>query len=321
MRKSVFFRLSAVWMTVSAVLTATCLIACGTNVGKNTVLEPVPEEFKERSLHPGTMERLQYQTWESFTYDEHSQGLEKEAWVYLPYGYTPDKRYNIFYISHGAWSDETTVMGTDGEPSGFKDVIDNAMDAGRISPMILVMLTYNNTDDMDSWDTELSARLTEQFHNELMNDLIPAVEERYSTYAEDTTPDKLRKSRDHRGFGGYSMGSVHTWCTFCNALDYFRYFMPISGGYTSDGRYMAEAVEKQGYTSKDFFIYALSGPDDFAYYALKDQLDAMGTVKDTFIDADTDKKGNYLFREMGGYEHGPEAADLFTYNGLRYFWN
>lgn len=51
-------------------------------------------------------------------------------------------------------------------------------------------------------------------HNELLNDLIPAVESRYSTYAEDTTPVGIAASRDHRGFGGFSMGSVNMWCTF-----------------------------------------------------------------------------------------------------------
>lgn len=37
----------------------------------------------------------------AFTYEEHSQRLTKEAWVYVPYGYDENKQYDIMYLSHG----------------------------------------------------------------------------------------------------------------------------------------------------------------------------------------------------------------------------
>ena len=72
--------------------------------------------------------RLDYDTWESFSYAEHTKKIRKTAWVYLPYGYTDQKQYNIFYLSHGGWSDETTVMGTDQNPSPFKNIVDHAIE-------------------------------------------------------------------------------------------------------------------------------------------------------------------------------------------------
>ena len=205
-------------------------------------------------------------------------------------------------------------------PNSFKNVIDHAIEDGKITPMIFVMLTYNNTDGQDSWDYSLAIKLTDQFHNELVNDLIPAVESRYSTYAENATIDGIRASRDHRGFGGFSMGSVNTWCTFRYAIDCFRYFMPMSGNYTTDGRYMADLVKAQGFGPEDFFLFAMSGPDDFAYSGFKRQIDAMGKETDMFIYGDTESEGNLAFREMAGYTHGPEASNLYTYNGLQFFW-
>lgn len=154
-------------------------------------LEYIPDGYRQPSGHPGTLEKLTYQTWESFTYEDHEQALTKEAWVYLPYGYTEDQKYNVMYISHGGWSDETTVMGTDQNPRSFKHVIDHAIEDGKIRPLIIVLPTYNNTSGKDSGDYSLALRLTDQFHNELLNDLIPAVEGKYSTYAEDTTPTAL----------------------------------------------------------------------------------------------------------------------------------
>lgn len=71
-----------------------------------------------------------------------------------------------------------------------------------MQPMIIVCPTYNNTSGKDSADYGLALQLTDQYHNELVNDLLPAVEARYSTWAETTTPESLRASRDCRPRSG-----------------------------------------------------------------------------------------------------------------------
>ncbi len=285
-------------------------------------LEYIPDGYELPAKQQGTLEKLTYDTWESFTYEEHTQPLTKEAWVYVPYGYDKEERYNIMYLSHGGWSDETSIMGTDKNPRSFKYVIDHAIEDGKIRPLLIVLPTYNNTSGDDSGDYSLALQLTDQFHNELLNDLIPAAEDKYSTYAKDTTPEGIAASRDHRAFGGFSMGSVNTWCTFRYCLDYFRYFMPMSGNYTTDGEYMADLVRESGHDWDDFFIFSASGTKDFAYGSFKAQIQAMGNVKDkTFRFADNEKEGNLLFLEREGYSHDVTASDEYTYNGLRFFWN
>ncbi len=120
-----------------------------------------------------------------------------------------------------------------------------------MQPILIVLPTYNNTSPQDSGDYGLALRLTDNFHNEILNDLIPAAEGKYSTYAEDTTPEGFAASRDHRGFGGFSMGSVNTWRTFQYCLDYFRYFMPMSGsGYDGESAAIFRAAKQ----SADFYI-------------------------------------------------------------------
>lgn len=285
-------------------------------------LEYIPDGYENPATQQGTLNKLTYDTWESFSYEQKSNKMTKEAWVYLPYGYTDEEEYNVFYLSHGGWSNETTLMGTDDNPKSFKNVIDNAIQDGNIKPLIIVLPTYNNTSENDSSDYSLAIQLTNQFHNELVNDLIPAVESKYSTYAKDTTPQGLKESRDHRGFGGFSMGSVNTWNTFRYCLDYFRYFMPMSGSYTTDGEYMADLVRQQGYSSQDFFIFAASGTDDFAYSAFKAQIMAMANNSGgMFKLAKNESEGNMSFLEREGYKHDAKANDEYTYNGLRFFWN
>lgn len=221
----------------------------------------------------------------------------------------------------GEYYSESEHPGTPDRPAEFKNVLDNAMADGKIRPMIVVCPTYNNESEDDSADYSLALQLTENYHNELVNDLIPAVERTYSTYAEDTTPEGLEASRDHRAFCGFSMGSVATWRTFQYCLDYFRYFMPSSGNLTSDGEYMASLVRDSGHEWDDFFIFAASGTEDFAYSSFKSQIEAMADVSDgTFRYADNERDGNLYFLEQEGGVHSGEYAQEYFYNGLCWIW-
>lgn len=212
-------------------------------------LAQIPREYFEESDSPGTLVELTYDTYESMSYEEQDQVLKKRAIVYLPYGYSEDEQYNVFYLMHGGWSNETTYLGTPERPNEFKNVLDNGIADGKIRPMIVVCPTYNNESESDSSSYSLALRLTENYHNELLGDLIPAVEGTYSTYAEDTTAEGIRASRDHRAFCGFSMGSVATWRTFQYCLDDFRYFLPSSGSLTADvedGTFRYANNEKEG---------------------------------------------------------------------------
>lgn len=285
-------------------------------------LTMIPEGYESEADQQGTIEKLTYKTYESMTYDQKKQELTKNAYVYLPYGYSDEKQYNVFYLMQGGWSDETTMLGTDVSPNTLKNVIDHAVEDKKMQLIIIVCPTYNNTSDQDSADYELAIQLTDNYHNELVNDLIPAVEDKYSPFAENTSPSGLLASRDHRGFGGFSMGSVTTWHTFQYCLDYFRYFMPMSGNLTLDGNFMDDIVKNSGWTSKDFFIYAMSGTDDFAYSAFAYQLAAMLSVIDgNFIEANKEANGNLAFRVQEGGTHTAEYASQYIYNGLCWFWN
>lgn len=284
-------------------------------------LAEIPQEYFWEADQQGTLVELEYDTYESMTYEEQDQVLHKRAIVYLPYGYSEDNQYNVFYLMHGGWSNETTYLGTPDQPNEFKNVLDNGIADGKIQPMILVCPTYNNESESDSSDYSLALRLTENYHNELIHDLIPAVEGTYSTYAEDTTLEGIRSSRDHRAFCGFSMGSVATWRTFQYCLDYFRYFMPSSGSLTSDGEYMADIVKDSGHDWNDFFIFAASGTEDFAYSSFKNQIETMEDVNDgTFRYADNEREGNLYFLEQEGGTHSGEYAMEYFYNGLCWIW-
>ena len=165
-----------------------------TNATLPEELAAIPQDYLSESDQPGTLVELEYDTYESMTYSEKDLVIHKRAIVYLPYGYSEDIEYNVFYLMHGGWSDETTYLGTPDYPSEFKNVLDNAMADGKILPMIVVCPTYNNESNTDSSSYSLALQLTDNYHNELINDLIPAAEGTYSTYADSTTPEGISAS-------------------------------------------------------------------------------------------------------------------------------
>ncbi len=284
-------------------------------------LEVVPAGYFSRAQQEGTLVDLYYDTWESFSYEQRFQPLRKRAVVYLPYGYDESKRYPVLYLMHGGWSDETVYMGSEGNPARFKFVMDHAIQDGLVEPMIVVNPTYNNTSGSDSGDYSLAIQLTDRYHQELVNDLIPAVEGTYSSYAQTTDLVGIAASRDHRAFMGFSMGSVTTWRTFEYSLPYFRYFFPSSGNLGTNGRAMAQMVQTAGMTSDDFFIFAATGTDDFAYSAFRAQIAAMAAVDDgTFVLGRSEAEGNLWYLEQEGGTHSGEYAMQYFYNGIRWLW-
>lgn len=91
-------------------------------------LERIPDGYDVPAEHPGTLERLDYGTYDSFNYGVAVHELQKTAWVYVPYGYDADERYDVLYLSHGGWSDETTQLGTPGNPSALKNALDHSIE-------------------------------------------------------------------------------------------------------------------------------------------------------------------------------------------------
>lgn len=283
-------------------------------------LTSIPDSYLTEAKQQGTLQDLYYNTYESFSYDEKSQKLQKHAVVYLPYGYDESKKYPVFYLMHGGWSNEYTYLGSPDEPHGMKHILDHGIANGEIQPMIVVCPTYNNTSPEDSGDYSLALRLTDNYHNELINDLIPAVEGKYSTYAEDTTSEAIAASRDYRAFCGFSMGSMATWRTFEHSLDYFRYFMPSSGGPAASTETYESVIKDSGHDWDDFFIFAASGTNDFAYSGFKNGIDAMRESNSgLFRFADNEAEGNLYYLESDG-DHSGYYAMLYFYNGLCWIW-
>lgn len=163
----------------------------------------------------------------------------------------------------------------------------------------------------------LALQLTRNYHDELINDLMPSVELSYSTYAGDGDDTSLKASRNHRAFGGFSMGSVATWRTFQYALDYFSYFIPMSCGTSLDDEEIWKSAENRN--KNDYFVMMMVGTSDFSYSYDTSRSQNMKNSK-YFEEQTESADGNFIFRTKKDYSHDGYAHDEYTYNALSYMW-
>ena len=272
----------------------------------------------------GTVRRLDYVG---------AEGARKYALIYLPYGYgdDPERRWDILYLMHGgngnadAWLDACPV----------KNMLDRSFAAGEAEPMIVVFPTFytrgaQRFSGVIDQDFEHGSVLT--FQRELTERLLPAVEGAVRGWAEGTSPEALKKARAHRGFGGFSMGSVNTWYAFSLHLDYFSRFLPLSGDAwavevmggskqpEATAALLRDTVRSMGFGPEDFRIFAATGTEDIAYPNLTPQIEAMKALPDVFRFSEDYAEGNLHYLLGEGMVHSYDAVYQYLYNYLPYLF-
>ena len=206
--------------------------------------------FEAEDEQAGQVVRLDYTT---EVYDK-----EMKRWVnvYLPYGYDENgtERYPIIYFFHGGGCDQNTILGN----PYTKNALDHMISTGVTEPFIVVAPTYYYNPRTKAQDMAL-------FEQEMLLDIMPAVEGTYRTYAESADEAGFAASRDYRAMCGFSNGSGDAWHMAANMMAYSRYFLPCSGAMMSDEEYQT-LVDTAAAHQGEFFIYlSCGGPEDVAY--------------------------------------------------------
>ncbi|MGB4186302.1 MAG: alpha/beta hydrolase-fold protein, partial [Limnochordia bacterium] len=279
------------------------------------VFYPLPSKYKLLSSQQGTTEVVHYQA------PNRSGGKDnKKLLVYLPYGYYDEgnnRKYNVLYLMHGGGENENLLFGGPGQNTELKRIIDNMIAFGDIEPLIVVTPTfYGGVNDAGD------------FHKELVDVVIPLVETKYRTHLTNGDREDMKDTRNHRAFGGFSMGGLSTWYTFIFALDYVKYFMPLSGDCwiipASAGanrarltaEYLQNVVRAGGYEPTDYYLLCATGDQDIAYGNMLPQINAMKQLKDTFIYSGDVSQGNFYFMVAKGGTHWWGWVNQYIWNIL-----
>lgn len=155
-----------------------------------------------------------------FNYPSNATHTRRTAVVYLPAGYSADRRYPVLYLLHG-------IGGNQHEWNGYvraSAVLDRLIAQGKALPMIVVMPNGRSRPDDGSpppeqtFTPEHFAAFT-NFEADLLGSLIPAIDGKYSTAAD----------AGHRAIAGLSMGGGQALNIGLAHLDSFAWI----GGFSS----------------------------------------------------------------------------------------
>jgi enterochelin esterase-like enzyme len=153
---------------------------------------------------------------EMITYDSKSVGTIRKMQVYTPPGYSREKKYPVLYLLHGIGGDETEWQ----RFARPNVLLDNLLAEGQITPMIVVMPNGRaQKNDRAQGNVFNTAPAFAAFEQDLLKDVVPTIEARYSVQAD----------RDHRALAGLSMGGGQSLNFGLAHLDTFAWV----GGFSS----------------------------------------------------------------------------------------
>ncbi|MBE0538052.1 MAG: hypothetical protein IH624_20510 [Phycisphaerae bacterium] len=149
-------------------------------------------------------------------YDSKTVGTRRKMLVYTPPGYSSDHKYPVLYLLHGIGGDEREWQ----RLCSPEHILDNLLADGKVQPMIVVMPNGRaQVNDRAEGNVFATAPAFAAFEGDLLNDVIPAIEAKYSVI-----PD-----REHRALAGLSMGGGQSLNFGLGHLDVFAWV----GGFSS----------------------------------------------------------------------------------------
>lgn len=130
---------------------------------------------------------------EMIEYDSRTVGTRRKMHVYTPPDYSSDRAYPVLYLLHGIGGDETEWY----RFARPNLLMDNLLAEGKVVPMIIVMPNGRAQQNYRAeGDVFASAPAFAVFEQDLLRDVIPTIEARYS----------VKRGREHRALAGLSMG-------------------------------------------------------------------------------------------------------------------
>jgi enterochelin esterase-like enzyme len=154
---------------------------------------------------------------EPFEYDSGVTGTRRKANVYLPPGYSSDRKYPVLYLLHGIGGDETEWIRFATPDALFDNLI-----ADKVAvPMIVVIPNGRALADDSATGNQFAPEKVAgfaRFEQDLLDNLIPAIEKKYAALTD----------REHRALAGLSMGGGQTLNFGLGHLDTFAWIGAFS---------------------------------------------------------------------------------------------
>ena len=227
---------------------------------KNSLLEikapgqDLPHDIKD--VPHGRMEYVHYYS--------KSLGATNNAIVYLPPGYMMDmqKKYPVFYLISGTTDTEEVYY----KVGRVNYILDNLIAAKQAKEMIVV-LPYGNPYKLkpakpgDGTGMPQTRFGGDVFSQDLVNDLMPYIEQKYRTI----------NNKDHRAIGGFSRGGNQGLFNGLTNLDKFSYLCSYSSFTSTDIPNVYDNAQDTNAKIRLFWLGV--GTDDFLYGNARDYME------------------------------------------------
>lgn len=209
------------------------------------VAAPADFDKETAGIEKGTIEVVEYVS--------KTVGTTRKATIYLPPKYDKSKKYPVLYLLHGIGGDHQEWM--QGVPN---IILDNLYSQKKAEPMIIVMPNGRALPNDKAEGNIYGAEMTkgfEIFERDLIDDLIPFIEGKYSTFTD----------KDHRAVAGLSMGGGQSLNFGLGNLDKFSFVGGFSSApNTKQPEQLIPDVEKTKKENK--LLWMVCGSKDFLMF-------------------------------------------------------
>ncbi len=225
-----------------------------------------------------TMEQdgVNYGKLEKVSYYSETCKRERNVNVLLPAGYNPLQKYPVMYVLHGYWGTEDSMSGD--QSFKIQNILGNAIAQGEAEKMILVfpyIFASAERETLTGMNDESNAAY-DNFINDLLNDLMPFIEDKYS----------VATGKDNTAITGFSMGGRESLYIGLSHPEMFGYVGAMCPAPGVDGLISAENM-KFG-DEKPYLLMISAGSNDTVVYSVPQ------SYHDIFVNNGVDHVWHYV---------------------------
>lgn len=274
------------------------------NFIKNGIALDCPKEYKE--VKAG----ISYGEIKHEKYYSNTCKMERYYSILLPAGYNSEdksKKYPVVYFQHGIFGDEKCMV-YDGN-NRFKEMTGNLVADGKAKEMIFVfgnMYATDNPNQKPGFDPKAVAPY-DNYINELINDLMPVIQNRYNTLT----------GRENTAICGFSMGGRESLYIGLQRPDLFGYIGAIA---PAPGLVPAQdwAMKHAGMIKEDEMKFKEGAElPEFLMVCCGDSDKTVGQFPKSYHKIFEKNGVDHIWFQVAGADHNSDAIR----SGLYYFLN
>ena len=238
------------------------------------------------------------------TYYSETCQMERGYSILLPADYSEDKKYPVLYLLHGIFGDEYSF--SNDESNKIKEITGNMAADGLIEETIVVcpnMFATSDPEQKPGFDS-ISVLPYDNFINDLVNDLMPHIEGKYSVLT----------GRENTYLAGFSMGGRETIFISLKRPELFGYVCAISAApgivptkdsfMTHEGQILESEMRfEDGATEPDVFIICCGTRDS-----------VVGTYPKQYHELLEANGAEHIWYEINGADHDNNAIKSGLFN-------